>query len=306
MPGFFILEKDLKEEITLRFYQTPKALFKNPKYRGLSLGPKLMYSILRDRLDLSIKNNWKDEKDYIYLIFSIEELSKLLEINKETVTSYKRNLVKYKLIIDKRLGQGKSNMIYVLKPEIKEFLNTGNPFSSKRKNTPLEYGNSDPIDTYVNHPDLNNVNKVSKGEIYENLVDINDIRKKIRESLEEKDKVSFPELKNLGKEDVLFIKENNPEKSYFRDNKMAECSIKRRSVEKEQLAKEIAEELDDDHSLRAFRAVVDKISEQQIRIFLSIIKDTHLTGKIKRNKGAMFISLAKEYAKKNNIDLNFK
>ena len=44
----------LKEEITLRFYQTPKALFKNPKYRGLSLGPKLMYSILRDRLDISI------------------------------------------------------------------------------------------------------------------------------------------------------------------------------------------------------------------------------------------------------------
>jgi len=44
----------LKEEITLRFYQTPKALFKNPKYRGLPLGPKLMYSILRDRLDISI------------------------------------------------------------------------------------------------------------------------------------------------------------------------------------------------------------------------------------------------------------
>ena len=50
----------------------------------------------------------------------------------------------------------------------------------------------------------------------------------------------------------------------------------------------------------------DKISEQQIRIFLSIINDTHLTGKIKKNKGAMFISLAKEYAKKNNIDFNFK
>ena len=46
--------------------------------------------------------------------------------------------------------------------------------------------------------------------------------------------------------------------------------------------------------------------EQQIRIFFSIIKDTHLTGKIKKNKGAMFISLAKAYAKKNNIELNFK
>jgi hypothetical protein len=83
-------------------------------------------------------------------------------------------------------------------------------------------------------------------------------------------------------------------------------SIKRRSAEKEQLAKEIAKELDDDHSLGAFRSIVDKIPEQQIRIFLSITKDTCLTGRIKKNKGAMFTSLAKAYAKKNNIDLNFK
>jgi hypothetical protein len=64
-----------------------------------------MYSILRDRLDLSIENNWKDENGFIYLVFSIEDLSTLLEINKETVTTYKRKLVKYRLIIDKRLGQ---------------------------------------------------------------------------------------------------------------------------------------------------------------------------------------------------------
>jgi len=72
------------------------------------------------------------------------------------------------------------------------------------------------------------------------------------------------------------------------------------------LAKEIVEELEDNHSLGAFRTVVDKISEQQIRIFLSIIKDTHLTGEIKKNMGAMFISLAKDHAGKNGINLNFR
>ena len=30
-----------KEEVTLRFYQVPKTLFKNPKYKKLSLDPKL-------------------------------------------------------------------------------------------------------------------------------------------------------------------------------------------------------------------------------------------------------------------------
>jgi hypothetical protein len=250
-----------KEEVTLRFYQTPKALFKNPKYKGLSLGPKLMYSILRDRLDLSIKNNWKDEKGFIYLVFSIEELSTLLEINKETVTTYKRKLVQHKLIIDKRLGQGKSNIIYVLKPEIKESLNTENPYSRVRKNKLLENGKSDSNDTYVNNTNLDNVNGAS--------------RKKIVENSEGKmEKYSGPKI--------------------FR------------SREKERLTREIAEELEDDHSLGAFRTVVDKITEQQIRIFLSIIKDAHLTRKIKKNKGAMFVSLAKNYAKKNSINLNFK
>lgn len=109
-----------KEEVTLRFYQTPKALFNNPKYKGLSLGPKLMYSILRDRLDMSIENNWKDEKGYIYLIFSIEELASLIEIDRKAVMRYKRSLVEHRLIIDKRLGQGKPNRIYVLKPELGE------------------------------------------------------------------------------------------------------------------------------------------------------------------------------------------
>ena len=250
-----------KEEVTLRFYQVPKALFKNPVYKGLGLGPKLMYSILRDRLDLSIKNNWKDEKGYIYLIFSREDLSGLLEINKETATTYKRKLVKYKLIIDKRMGQGNSNRIYVLKPEIKEFLNTENPSSRIRKNLPLEYGKTHPSDTYINEPNLNNVNRARSGEVVEN---------------------------SEGE-----IKEYSESKRY-------------RTREKEQLAIEIAEELEDNHSLGAFRAIVDKILEQQIRIFLSIIKDTYLTGKIKKSRGAMFISLAKAYAIRNNINLNFK
>jgi len=250
-----------QEEITIRFYQVPKALFKNPVYKGLDLGPKLMYSVLRDRLDLSIKNNWQDEKGYIYLMFSGEALSMLLEINKNTVTKYKRELVKYKLIIDKRMGQGNSNRIYVLKPEIKEFLNPKKADSRILKKHILESEKCAPNDTYVNDTNLDNVNRASREEVVENS-----------ESQ---------------------IKEYPGPKRY-------------RSREKEQLAKEIAKELEDDHSLGAFRTAVDKIPEQRIRIFLSIIKDTCLTGKIKKNKGAMFVSLAKAYAGKNNINLNFK
>ena len=249
----------LKEEVTLRFYQTPKALFRNPKYKGLSLGPKLMYSILRDRLDLSIKNNWKDEKGYIYLIFSVEELASLLEMDRTAVIRYKKKLVEYNLIIDKRLGQGNPNKIFVLKPELSNGQKSQNTTSRSPKKGPLEVPKCNPSDTNVNETNLNNVNRADREEDVEN---------------------------SKGK-----IKEYPRPKRY-------------RSREKELLAKEIAEELNDNHSLGAFRAIVDKISEQEVRIFLSIIKDTYLTGKIKKSRGAMFISLAKAHAGKNNINLN--
>jgi len=251
----------LKEEITLRFYQTPKALFKNPKYKGLSLGPKLMYSILRDRLDLSIKNNWRDSSRFIYLVFSVEELSKILDAGIRTVIRYKKSLNKYKLIFEKKMGQGKPNRIYILKPELSNNQKCQDGISRDAKNTPLEVPKVHPNDTYVNDTNLDNVNRAGREEVVENF------KGEIKEC---------------------------PEPNRFR------------SREKEQLAREIAEELNDSHSLGAFLIIVDKISEQQIRIFLSIIKDTHLTGKIKKSRGAMFISLAKAYAGKNNINLNFR
>jgi len=146
-----------KEEVTLRFYQTPKALFKNPIYKGLSLGPKLMYSILRDRLDMSIKNNWKDEKGYIYLVFSVKELMSLLEISNKIVIKYKKKLSKYSLIYEKRLGQGKPNRIYILKPELWENQKCRKYTSRSVKSTPLEVSKVHPNDTYINDTIFNNV-----------------------------------------------------------------------------------------------------------------------------------------------------
>lgn len=161
-PSRFYTEK---EEITLRFYQTPKALFKNPKYLGLSLGGKLMYSVLRDRLDISIKNEWKDENGYIFLIFSIEELSNLLEIERKTIMRHKQELVQYKLIIDRRLGQGKPNRIYILKPELGDDKSQkSQKRTSRNPNLGLpDVPNRDSNNTYVNKTDLlNNVNNADK------------------------------------------------------------------------------------------------------------------------------------------------
>ena len=190
-----------------------------------------------------------------------------------------------------------------------------NTTSGSPKKGPLEVPKCNSNDTYINETNLNNVNKTirqevvenSRGEIKEEAAedkeDINDIRRKIKESLKEEEKYSFMESKKPGIEKSTELKGkdsiNNVVKEYPE-------SRRHRSRENDLLAKEIAEVLEDDHSLGAFLAVVDKIPEQQIRIFLSIIKNTYLTGQIKNNRGAMFISLAKAYAVKNNISLNFK
>jgi len=170
-----------------------------------------------------------------------------------------------------------------------------------------------PNNTNLKNTNLNNVNTAgreevvenSKGEIKEIVAedeeDINDIRRKIKESLKERGKCKFTEPKDPRKENKLSEIQTDPKGKYFKNRRVEEYPrINRfRSRRKELLAKEIAEEFNDNHSLGAFRIIVDKIPEQQIRIFLSIIKDTHLTRKIKKNRGAMFISLAKAYTGKN-------
>jgi len=162
---------------------------------------------------------------------------------------------------------------------------------------------SNPQHLTVSQEVVENSREEIKERSEENEEDINDIRRIIKESLKDKGKCNFTKLENSKKD-----KNTDSKGKYFKNRVVEEYPGPKRyrSREKDLLAKEIAEELNDNHSLGAFRTIVNKISEQQIRIFLSIVKDTHLTGKIKKSRGAMFISLAKDYAGKNNIYLNFR
>jgi len=81
---------------------------------------------------------------------------------------------------------------------------------------------------------------------------------------------------------------------------------KKRSPEKESLAAYIAEQLEDDHSLGFFRKIVDLMPENLIFQALSEVKDTHLTGNIKKSKAALFTTVIKTKAVENNINLGIK
>lgn len=106
----------ISDEEKLRFYQTPKVLIESDIYKGLGLGEKQMYAVLRDRQELSKKNNWVDDKGNIYLIYSDKNLSDLLGISEKTVERYRNNLLKYNLLKWTRQGRGNPNRLYIGKP----------------------------------------------------------------------------------------------------------------------------------------------------------------------------------------------
>ena len=43
------------------FYRIPKILVKSPHFRKVSDSAKILYSLMLDRMGLSIKNGWVDE-----------------------------------------------------------------------------------------------------------------------------------------------------------------------------------------------------------------------------------------------------
>jgi hypothetical protein len=81
---------------------------------------------------------------------------------------------------------------------------------------------------------------------------------------------------------------------------------KKRTPEKEFFAKDLAEQLNDDHSLGFYRKVVDTMPENLIWQALSEVKDAHLMGRVKKSKAALFNSVIQNKAKENNINFNVK
>ena len=102
------------------FYQLPKFLFKKEKYKKMSTEAKTMYALFIDRMKLSIKNNWLDKDDNVYIIFTNEEVRQELNCCIATAVKVVKELKKYGLILTKRQGLGKPNLIYLQKVE--EFL----------------------------------------------------------------------------------------------------------------------------------------------------------------------------------------
>ena len=96
------------------FYKIPKLLCTDERFDDLSSEAKLLYGILLDRMSLSAKNGWLDEKGRVYIIFTIEQIMEAMHCADNKATKLLAELEHKAGLIDrKRLGQGKPNLIYV-------------------------------------------------------------------------------------------------------------------------------------------------------------------------------------------------
>lgn len=103
---------------TTKFYQVPKSFFHNPLYIDMKNESKIAYSILRDLLELSLKNNWVNDNGEVYVKLSRDKMMKYLNIKGTAkYAEVMKELNEKGLIVKKRIGLNKVDETYICIPE---------------------------------------------------------------------------------------------------------------------------------------------------------------------------------------------
>ena len=134
------------------FYRIPKALFTDSYFKDLSSDAKILYGLMLDRMSLSIKNQWFDDKNRAYIYFSIEDIMELLNCGRNKAIKSMRELddeTGIGLIEKRRQGFGKVNVIYVktFMPEKTDEKKFGEELEKFKKQTSVE--NEEPAEVYI-------------------------------------------------------------------------------------------------------------------------------------------------------------
>jgi hypothetical protein len=180
----------LEEYTNSQFYQMPKFLF-NEEFSKLSNDAKVLYTLLRDRHELSVKNNWIDDDNNIYLIYTRENIADILNCNIKTARKYLNELIKYGLIDDVRQGLNKPNLIYLMNVTV-ENSRTGHFYQSGLvKNTSQDREILPPINTNNNNTNNNQSINQEDDKIDNNSINNNKVEN-IKETV--KDNICYEGL----------------------------------------------------------------------------------------------------------------
>ena len=105
-----------KSEVTgfLSFFKFPKPFIYDEKYTTLSNNAKMLYMLLFDRLELSLKNGWHDKEGNVFQYYTNEQLMIDLNCNSNnTIIKIKKELKDAGLMTEVRQGMNLPNRIYL-------------------------------------------------------------------------------------------------------------------------------------------------------------------------------------------------
>lgn len=95
------------------FIRIPKSIIVDPMFADLSVNAKLLYGVLLDRMNLSMKNRWFDSENRVYIIYQISEIMEDFNFSKKTAVRYLNELEDFGLVEKKRRGLGLPSLLYV-------------------------------------------------------------------------------------------------------------------------------------------------------------------------------------------------
>ena len=189
------------------FYRVPKVLFTKEQFKQLSAEAKILYGIMLDKLDLSVKNKWVDEKGRVYIIYTIEQIMEDMNCADQKATKLLDELEKKCGLIErKRQGLGKPNLIFV-----KNFItgvegsmmariqNRENHDSGAVNITTADYPKSRGINTNHNNTDNSDINPIQSGFDEDGISERNEYERYFRESLS----IDVLLRENLGEEETI-------------------------------------------------------------------------------------------------------
>ena len=150
----YITKEDKTKDL---FYKIPKQFMLEEKYKKMKDSAKILYSILYERTNLSIENNWFDDKDRAYIICTFDEIQTFFGCSRDKVNNALKDLEKFSLIKkDKIKGRNGDlvNVLYIahvettndtLKALMEKHQSNYNELSNKKKEYKREYNKKQSI-----------------------------------------------------------------------------------------------------------------------------------------------------------------
>ncbi|VDN49220.1 Replication initiator A domain protein [Petrocella atlantisensis] len=175
-----------------RFYQMPKFLFDGELKKGLSNDAKVLYSLLKDRHELSLQNNWVNENNEVYLVYTRGNMQEMLGLSDKTVKKAVDQLKKYGLMEEERLGFNRPNRIYLTAVTLENRGVGDSPIPDtedlrfrSRRNSDSGHGDSTihdtekfrPNDTNTNHTDYRDTNPINPSKKKNDGYDVIELQK---------------------------------------------------------------------------------------------------------------------------------